>query len=73
MEFAHKSEFELLVARVAELEKMALPVVAVVAKKAAAKPAAAKPAVAKPAVAKPAVAGGEEPEASSYRLTETDA
>ena len=64
MEFAHKSEFELLVARVAELEKMALPV-AVVAKKAAAKPAAA-------VAAKP-VAGGEEPEASSYRLTETDA
>ena len=68
MEFAHKSEFELLVARVAELEKMALPV-AVVAKKPAAA-VAKKPVVA--VAAKPA-AGGEEPEASSYRLTETDA
>ena len=66
MEFAHKSEFELLVARVAELEKMALPV-AVVAKKAAA--VAKKPAVA--VAAKPVTS--EEPEASSYRLTETDA
>ena len=67
MEFAHKSDFELLVARVAELEKMALPVkpVAVVAKKAAA--VAKKPA----AAAKPVTS--EEPEASSYRLTETDA
>jgi hypothetical protein len=68
MEFANKSDFEMLVARVAELEKMALPV-AVVAKKPAAA-VAKKPVV---AVAKPAVAGGEEPEASSYRLTETDA
>lgn len=70
MEFAPKSDFEMLVARVAELEKMALPVkpVAVVAKKAAAA-VAKKPA----AAAKPVVAGGEEPEASSYRLTETDA
>ena len=67
MEFAPKSDFEMLVARVAELEKMALPVkpVAVVAKKAAAKPAAAV------AAAKPVTS--EEPEASSYRLTETDA
>jgi hypothetical protein len=66
MEFAPKSDFEMLVARVAELEKMALPVkpVAVVAKKAAAKPAAA-------VAAKPVTS--EEPEASSYRLTETDA
>ena len=70
MEFAHKSDFELLVARVAELEKMALPVkpVAVVAKKPAAA-VAKKPA----AAAKPVVEGSEEPEASSYRLTETDA
>ena len=67
MEFAHKSEFELLVARVAELEKKAPPVkpVAVVAKKAAAKPVVAV------AAAKPVTS--EEPEASSYRLTETDA
>ena len=67
MEYANKSDFEMLVARVAELEKMALPVkpVAVVAKKAAAKPAVAV------AVAKPVTS--EEPEASSYRLTETDA
>ena len=67
MEFAPKNEFEMLVARVAELEKMTLGVkpVAVIAKK----PAAAK-AVA--AVVKP-VAGSEEPDAASYRLTETDA
>ena len=67
MEFAHKSDFELLVARVAELEKMTLGVkpVAVVAKK----PVAAKAA---PVAVKP-VAGSEEPDAASYRLTETDA
>ena len=68
MEYANKSDFEMLVARVAELEKMALPV-AVVAKKPAAA-VAKKPVV---AVAAKPVAGGEEPEASSYRLTETDA
>jgi len=69
MEFAPKNEFEMLVARVAELEKMTLGVkpVAVIAKK----PAAAK-AVAAVVAVKP-VAGSEEPDAASYRLTETDA
>jgi len=70
MEFAPKNDFEMLVARVAELEKMTLgvkPVAVVIAKKAVAKPAVAAVVAVKP------VAGSEEPDAASYRLTETDA